>query len=120
MKRTSIFTLYSIGLILSVILTFAGYILTSMHVHSHHEEISHELLIPIVLILAFLQLFVQLFFFLHVGKKDNTSRWNLGFFAATFLGILVIVVGSIWIMYHLNYNMTPQQMNQYINDQSGF
>jgi cytochrome o ubiquinol oxidase subunit IV len=120
MKKISVFTSYVIGLVSSVILTFTGYILASIHQHSHHQAIPHTVLIPIVLLLAFLQLLVQLFFFLHIWKKDSTSRWNLAFFIVTFFGILAIVVGSIWIMYHLNYNMTPQQMNQYIDDQSGF
>jgi cytochrome o ubiquinol oxidase subunit IV len=120
MNKTAIFRGYVIGLVVSVILTFVGYILTTIHVQSHHELFPHEVLIPIVLVLAFLQLFVQLFFFLHLWKKDSTSRWNLTFFIMTFLGIFAIVIGSIWIMYHLNYNMTPKQMNEYINDQSGF
>lgn len=120
MKKSTVFISYCVGLILSTILTFAGYIVATIHIQSHHEVISHSVFIPLVLLLAFLQFFVQLSFFLHLWKKDSTSRWNLFFFIITFIGILVIVVGSVWIMYHLNYNMTPNQMNQYINDQSGF
>lgn len=120
MKNSSILIMYIFGLLLSLILTFTGYILVLMHVKSYHIVLSHTVLIPIVVLLAFFQLFVQLFFFLHLGKKDSTTKWNKVFFVYTFLGIFAIVIGSIWIMYHLNYNMTPQQMNKYIDDQSGF
>ena len=36
--------------------------------------------------------------------------------------ILIVVVGSIWIMDHLNYNMmaSPADMNTYIQSQDGF
>lgn len=111
---------YIIGLLLSTILTLTGYILVMAHLRSYHEFISHPLLIFLVLLLAFLQLLVQSFFFLQLWKKDSATRWNLGFFITTFVGVLVIVIGSVWIMYHLNYNMTPQQVNQYIDNQSGF
>lgn len=120
MKQVSMVTTYTFGILLSTILTLIAYILVQIHINSHHKILPHVFLIPLVLGLAFLQLCVQLFFFLHLWKKDSVSRLSLGFFITTFLGILVIVIGSIWIMYHLNYNMTPQQMNQYINDQSGF
>lgn len=109
---------YCIGLLLAAILTLIAYILTKIHVSSYHEVISHAVLIPSILILAFVQMCVQLLFFLHVANKS--SRWNLVFFVMTLVGVLTIVIASIWIMYHLNYNMTPVQINQYIQDQSGF
>lgn len=110
---------YTIGFILSLIFTFTAYILVLIHISSQHETIPHYVLIPCIFILATLQLFVQLYFFLHLGK-ESSPRWNLLFFISTFGAILVIVVGSTWIMYHLNYNMTPMQINQYITNQSGF
>ncbi|HXS15426.1 MAG TPA: cytochrome C oxidase subunit IV family protein [Candidatus Saccharimonadales bacterium] len=108
---------YSVGLLSAAILTLVAYILTQIHVNSYHEVIPHAVLIPSVLILAFLQMCVQLVFFLHITNKS--SRWNVVFFLMTFGGVLVIIIASVWIMYHLNYNMTPVQINQYIQDQSG-
>ncbi len=110
---------YIIGFLLSVILTMFAYNLVLLHLNSYYQVIPHIIIIPAILILALLQLFAQLIFFLHLGKESR-PKWNLLFFIATFCAILVIVIGSLWIMDHLNYNMTPKQMNQYINDQSGF
>ncbi len=108
---------YIAGFILSLILTFLAYILVLIHVNSYHEQIPHEILLPIILIIALIQLFVQLVFFLHLGQEP-APRWNVVFFISTFGAVVVVIVASIWIMNHLNYNMTPKQIMQYIQDQS--
>ena len=109
---------YTIGLILALVLTAAAFSLGLAHVYSPTEAIPHALLIPAILVLAFVQLATQLVFFLHFGR-DKESQWNVVFFCFTFFGILVVVVASLWIMSHLNYNMTPQQILQYVTNQSG-
>ena len=102
---------YIIGFILSIILTFLAFFVVNQHVTS--KLFSYELVIFIILSLALAQLFVQLFFFLHMGKEKK-PRWNL-FVFVTFSGmILLIVIASLWIMYHLNYNMMPHEMEQKI------
>jgi cytochrome o ubiquinol oxidase operon protein cyoD len=55
-----------------------------------------------------LQAGVQIVFFMHLGTKN---RWNLAMFISTAGLVIVIVGGSMWIMSHLNYNMSGQQMN---------
>ncbi len=117
--KNKILRSYLIGFILSLICTFTAYILVLIHISSAHETIPHIVLIPSILLIAILQLLIQLIFFLHLGQ-ESSAKWNIILFIFTCCSILVIVVGSIWIMYHLNYNMTSLQMNQYINDQSGF
>jgi hypothetical protein len=32
----------------------------------------------------------------------------------------MVVVGSIWIMHHLNYNMMPTQMDSFLIQDEGF
>ncbi len=108
-----------IGFALSILLTFTAYVVVFIHVNAAHEAISHEVLIPTILALAMAQLVVQLFFFLHLGFGTRGERWKLGIFISTFALVLIVVVGSIWIMNHLNYNMTPSQVNQYMQDQQG-
>lgn len=105
--------LYIVGFILSLLLTFEAYILTVAH------RAGSLILVIILLSLALIQLLVQLFCFLHVGQ-DKNPKWNLQFFISTFLFVLLVVVGSIWIMYHLNYNMSPEQINNYLQNQQGF
>ena len=116
-QHRTVFT-YSVGFLLSIILTFAAYIPTVIHANSHHQIFDHNLLIPLLLIFAFSQLIVQLIFFLHLLQEKN-PRWNFVFFVSTFALVLLVVVMSIWIMNHLNYNMTPQQMNKFILHDEG-
>ena len=110
---------YSVGLGLAIVLTLAAFALTFVYTQSPFGSQPPGLLIAEILILAMVQLSVQLIFFLHLGR-DKESRWHGALFAFTFFGILVIVLASVWIMYHLNYNMTPSQINQYITNQSSF
>ncbi|MBE8365690.1 cytochrome o ubiquinol oxidase subunit IV, partial [Leptospira borgpetersenii serovar Balcanica] len=42
--------------------------------------------------------------FLHMNASSE-ERWNLVAFVFTLLIIAIVVVGSIWIMWNLNYNM---------------
>lgn len=108
---------YIFGFLLSVILTLSAYILAQIHITSTHEIISHEVLIPLLIGLAMVQLCVQLIFFLHLFQESK-PRWNFLFFVGTFMGVLLVVVMSLWIMGHLNYNMTPDQMkNQILHDE---
>lgn len=103
---------YIIGFILSVVLTIAAYFLVHVHISMSHTGITHDFIIPILLILAVLQLFVQLLFFLHMGKEKK-PRWNM-FVFVSFIGlILLIAISSLWIMHHLNY-MMPHDMEQKI------
>lgn len=105
---------YSIGFGLSLILTFTAYITAA------HQLAANWTLIYILLVLAVAQLFVQLVFFLHLGRN---SRWNLTVLAFAVMVVLIIVIGSLWIMKHLNYshdNLSPQQLNQSIVKDEGY
>jgi len=112
---------YITGFVLSLVCTLAAYIVVQIHVSSEHTVISHEVLIPLILAFAILQLIIQLIFFLHLADESG-SRWKLAAFASTLGIVLIVVVGAIWIMGHLNYNMmaSPSDMNQYIESQDGF
>lgn len=106
-------TAYTIGLGYALLLTVAAFSLVWGH------ALHGAGLIAVILSFAMVQLVVQLFFFLHLGRGED-GRWNLSLFCFTFFGILVVVVASVWIMAHLNSNMTMPQMKQYTNDQSTF
>ena len=59
-----------------------------------------------ILALACLQAVAQSIFFLNIlGEKG--PRWNLVIFASTLSIILIIILGSLWIMHHLDYRMMP-------------
>jgi len=105
-------SLYIIGFLLSIILTVSAYVTVVDNL------LSGFTLVVGIIVLAIIQLVVQLVFFLHLAQEKR-PRWNLSFFIATVGTILIIVIGSIWIMTHLNYNMTPKQMRQYVQSQDG-
>ena len=56
--------------------------------------------------LAVAQMGVHLVFFLHITTgPDNVN--NVLALAFGVLIVLLLIVGSLWIMYHLNHNMMP-------------
>lgn len=109
---------YVLGYLGSIFCTLTAYVLVYTHVFSGHEWPPHEILIPIVIALAVAQLLIQLYAFLHLGKH-SASDWSLLAFLYTALLVVILAGGSLWIMYHLNYNMmlvpadgTGMQMGQ--------
>lgn len=106
---------YITGFILSIVLTLAAFFVVLYPGYFHLQNAGA---IATVLVLAVVQLFVQLIFFLHIGKESG-PKWKLAAFASTLGIVIIIVIGSIWIMDHLNYNMmaSPSEMNQYIQSQ---
>lgn len=115
MKAT--LTSYIIGFALSVVLTLTAFFLV-MYPAAFHIGVG--VLIPAIIILAIFQLLVQLIFFMHLVTETG-PRWKLAVFISTFGIIMIVVIGSIWIMAHLNYNMmaSPSEMNAYIQSQDG-
>ena len=53
---------------------------------------------------AVIQILVHLVCFLHMNTKSDEG-WNMTAFIFTVIIIAITVVGSIWIMWNLNYNM---------------
>ena len=63
--------------------------------------------IPIALfVLAIAQMGVHLVFFLHIGTGPDGVN-NIMALAFGILIVLLLVVGSLWIITHLNHNMIP-------------
>ena len=110
---------YILGFILSVVLTLLAYYPVYLHVNSGHMEFSHELITVFVLLLAFIQLFIQFLFFLHLGQEQK-PRWKLVILICFFSVVLIVVIASIWIMQHLNYNMSLIQLDRVMQQGEGF
>lgn len=89
---------YIFGFVLSLILTLVAYFLVAEHLMSGWA------LVFSVGALAFAQVLVQLVFFLHLGEEPSPP-WNLIVFLFMVLIVLIIVIGTLWIMYHLDYQM---------------
>jgi cytochrome o ubiquinol oxidase operon protein cyoD len=103
---------YVTGFGCSIVLTLAAYLLVI------HQLFSRQILIALVIGLALVQFIVQLLFFLHLGTETK-PRWKLFVFLFMVMVVAILVFGSLWIMSNLNYRMTPDQINAYMNNQGG-
>lgn len=102
-------TPYIWGLILSALLTIAAYL-------SVTEQLFDKwTLISLVFGLAIAQMLVQMFFFLHLGRESK-PRWNLSAFLFMALVVLLLVIGSMWIMYSLDIRVMPAQSHRMIKE----
>ncbi len=92
----------NLGLGFSIVLTAAAFYLAG-------SDIVYAPAIPVALIvLAIAQMGVHLVFFLHITTgPDNTN--NVLALAFGVLVVFLIVVGSIWIMNHLEHNLMPME-----------
>ena len=89
---------YLLGLVLATLLTAASFYVAS-------TGLIWAPGIPVALVvLAVAQIGIHLVFFLHITTgPDNVN--NVLALAFGVLIVLLLIVGSLWIMYHLNHNM---------------
>ncbi|MBB6056012.1 cytochrome o ubiquinol oxidase subunit IV [Tolumonas osonensis] len=92
---------YTTGFILSVILTVIPFWIVM------EGALPQSTIILVIAVFAVAQILVQLGYFLHMNTKSD-GGWNMIAFVFTVLIIAIIVVGSLWIMFHLNHNMMVQ------------
>ncbi len=92
---------YVIGFLLSAVLTAIPFwlVMTGAIANAQTAAI-------IVTALAFVQIVVHTFFFLHVNNKAE-GGWTMMALLFTVVIVTIVISGSLWIMYHLNGNMMP-------------
>ena len=91
---------YLTGFGLSVLLTAAAFILVMSGAVSGARAIGS------VAVLAVIQIFVHLYYFLHMNSSSE-QRWNVSAFAFTGVIIAIVVGGTLWVMYNANHLMMP-------------
>ena len=89
---------YVIGLALSIVLTLIPFGLVMS------GTLANPLTMAIIALCAIGQLLVQAIYFLHMNGSAE-QVWNTVSGLFILLIILVVILGSIWIMNHLNHNM---------------
>lgn len=67
------------------------------------------ILVHAVIVLALAQAILQLRFFLHLGQEDK-PQWETIVFYFMVLVLLIIVLGSLWIMFDLNERVMSHMM----------
>ena len=106
---------YVAGFIFSIILTLIPYYIVV------NEKLTGDSLLFGLMGYAILQLVVQLVFFLHLGQEEG-PKWNLISIIVMLAFMLIIGLGTLWIMKNLNYNIIdtpPEELrSKIIEDQN--
>lgn len=98
-KASSGLVMYIVGFVLTILLAYA-----SLYIVSHHVLQSFGLVVALT-VLLFVQIMVWLICFFRLGQCAENGTWDLISFLFTLVIVLVVVLGNLWIMYNLNYNM---------------
>lgn len=88
---------YLTGFVLSLGLTLTAYYSVVNH------KLNANALLYWIAWLALIQFFVQMVFFLHLGRETK-PRWKLVAFWFMTMVVAILVFGSLWIMKNLNYH----------------
>ena len=95
-----------LGFILSLLLTLASFICVS------ERLLPQTGLLYVILTLAVIQTVVQLILFLHLGEETK-PKWKLLTFFFMLSILIIVVLGSLWIMAELDYNMMPSMSSMH-------
>ena len=93
---------YLIGLGLAVLATIVSFYISG-------TTLVWQPSIPAALIvLAIAQMGVHIVFFLHITTRPDSANNVMALVFGVFI-VFVLIVGSVWIMTHLNHNMIPME-----------
>ena len=92
---------YVTGFVLSVILTAIPFFLVMSGIVG-----SGRLTAFLVLACAVAQIIVHMIYFLHMNLK-NEAGWTMISLVFTIVVLVIAVIGTIWVMYHMDANMMP-------------
>jgi cytochrome o ubiquinol oxidase subunit IV len=93
---------YLFGLGLSILFTIVAFYVS-------RTSLVWQPSIPAALIvLAIAQMGVHIVFFLHITTRPDSINNVMALMYGVFI-VFVLIVGSVWIMTHLNHNMIPME-----------
>ncbi|TPN89425.1 cytochrome o ubiquinol oxidase subunit IV [Mesorhizobium sp. CU2] len=92
---------YLIGFFLSVILTAIPFWLVMDGVIDNKQATA-----VIIMAFAAVQIIVHMIFFLHMTPASE-GGWSMLALIFTVILVVIVLSGSLWVMYHLNANMMP-------------
>jgi cytochrome o ubiquinol oxidase operon protein cyoD len=93
------FKSYTVGFILSILLTAIAFALTIQS-----GELPRWIVLTGIFGAAVLQILVHLHYFLHLDTS-SAARWNILALVITVLILILFVALSLWIMANLDYRM---------------
>ncbi len=100
------FRSYMTGFVLSVILTAIPFWLVMADVLGDTLRTS-----IVIMALAAVQIVVHMIYFLHMNTKSE-GGWTFMTLAFTLTLVVITLVGSIWVMYHMDQNMMPMSPHE--------
>ena len=97
---------YLTGFILSVILTAIPFWLVM-------GDVLKSTVVTSIVVMAFaaVQIVVHMVYFLHMNTKSE-GGWTFIALVFTLTLVVVTLVGSIWVMYHMDQNMMPMSPHE--------
>jgi cytochrome o ubiquinol oxidase operon protein cyoD len=92
---------YLIGFVLSVILTAIPFWLVMSGAIDDKQATA-----IVIMAFAVVQIVVHMVFFLHMNTASE-GGWSMLALIFTMILVVIVLTGSLWVMYHLNANMMP-------------
>lgn len=101
---------YVIGFLLAVVLTAIPFWLVMGNVFNNSSTTG-----LILLGLGAIQIIVHMVYFLHMNTQSE-GGWSILALLFTVILVFITLIGSLWVMYHLNHNMMPHIMPEFMPD----
>lgn len=92
---------YIIGFFLCLLLTVISFLLVYSKLLTGHT------LAYTLIGLGIIQAIIQMIFFLHIGQEDK-PRWETISFFFMVMCVLILVIGSLWVLNDLNERVMPE------------
>lgn len=92
---------YLTGFVLSVILTAIPFWLVMAKVLP-----TPTITVLVILAFAMVQVVVHMVYFLHMDAKSENG-WNLLALIFTAVLLVIVLIGTLWVMHNMNVNMMP-------------
>jgi cytochrome o ubiquinol oxidase subunit IV len=100
---------YINGFVLSVVLTAIPFWLVMSG-----GVVSSGVTALVILAFAAVQIVVHMVYFLHMNTKSEHG-WSMLALIFTVVLVVIMLAGSLWVMYHLNENMMPMSPHEMRN-----
>jgi cytochrome o ubiquinol oxidase subunit IV len=92
---------YLVGFALSVVLTAIPFWLVMTGAIDNKQATA-----IVIMAFAAVQIVVHMIFFLHMNTSSE-GGWSILALIFTVVLVVIVLTGSLWVMYHLNVNMMP-------------
>ena len=67
--------------------------------------------IPFAIVMAVVQILVHMVYFLHMNTRSDEG-WTMMALIFTVVILVIVLAGSLWVMFNMNTNMMPQMNHE--------